>query len=94
MPRPSRRSAAPSRLPRSSPLSTPGVVALVGPTASGKTAAAVAIAERLPIEVVSADSRQIRRGMRIGTAAPSDEELAAVPHHLVGVAEADAPCPA
>ena len=64
---------------------------LVGPTASGKTAAAVAVAERLPIEVVSADSRQIRRGMRIGTAAPSDEELAAVPHHLIGVVEPDAP---
>ena len=64
---------------------------MVGPTASGKTAAAIAVAERLPIEVVSADSRQIRRGMRIGTAAPNDEELAAVPHHLVGIVEPDAP---
>ena len=51
----------------------------------------MAIAARLPIEVVSADSRQIRRGMRIGTAAPSDEERAAVPHHLVGIIEPDAP---
>ncbi len=50
----------------------------------------MAVAERLPIEVVSADSRQIRRGMRIGTAAPTDEELAAVPHHLVGIVEPDA----
>ena len=41
--------------------------------------------------MVSADSRQIRRGMRIGTAAPTDEELAAVPHHLVGIVEPDAP---
>ena len=72
-------------------LSGPGVVALVGATASGKTAAAIAVAERLPVEVVSADSRQIRRGMRIGTAAPTDEELAAAPHHLVGIVEPDAP---
>ncbi len=63
----------------------------MGPTASGKTAAAIAVAERLPVEVVSADSRQIRRGMRIGTAAPTDEELAAVPHHLVGIVEPNAP---
>ena len=63
----------------------------MGPTASGKTAAAIAVAERLPIEVVSADSRQIRRGMRIGTAAPTDEELAAVPHHLVGIVEPNEP---
>jgi len=67
------------------------VVALVGPTASGKTSAALAAAERLPVEVVSADSRQIRRGMHIGTAAPTDEELAAVPHHLVGIVEPDEP---
>ena len=67
------------------------LVALLGATASGKTAAAVHVARSLPIEVVSADSRQIRRGMRIGTAAPSDDELAAVPHHLVGIVEPDAP---
>lgn len=63
----------------------------MGPTASGKTAAAIAVAARLPVEVVSADSRQIRRGMSIGTAAPTNEELAAVPHHLVGIVEPDAP---
>ena len=67
------------------------LVALLGPTASGKTATAVAVARRLPVEVVSADSRQIRIGMRIGTAAPTDEELAAVPHHLVGIVAPDAP---
>ena len=66
-------------------------MALLGPTGSGKTAAAAAIARRLPIEVVSADSRQVRRGMRIGSAAPTDEELAAVPHHLVGIVDPDAP---
>jgi len=67
------------------------LVALVGATASGKTAAAVAIARRLPIEVVSADSRQVRSEMRIGTAAPTAEERAAVPHHLVGIVPPDAP---
>ncbi|MEZ4554801.1 MAG: tRNA (adenosine(37)-N6)-dimethylallyltransferase MiaA [Dehalococcoidia bacterium] len=67
------------------------VVALVGATASGKTAAAIEVARRLPVEVVSADSRQVRAAMRIGTAAPTDEELAAVPHHLVGVVAPDAP---
>ena len=67
------------------------LVALLGPTASGKTAAAVAVARALPVEVVSADSRQLRRGMRIGAAAPSDEDLAAVPHHLVGCVAPDAP---
>ncbi len=67
------------------------VIALVGATASGKTAAAVEISRRIPIEVVSADSRQIRSEMRLGTAAPTDAELAAVPHHLVGIVAPDAP---
>ena len=72
------------------------LVALVGPTASGKTAVAIAAAQhfvskRLAIEVVSADSRQVRVGMSIGTAAPDAAELAAVPHHLVGTVAADAP---
>jgi tRNA dimethylallyltransferase len=66
------------------------LIAIVGATASGKTAAAAAVARRLPVEVVSADSRQVRAGMRIGTAAPTDGELAAVPHHLVGHAPPDA----
>lgn len=61
------------------------MIALLGPTASGKTAAAVALAQHLPVEVISADSRQIRREMLIGTAAPTAAELAAVPHHLVGI---------
>lgn len=69
----------------------PDLVAIVGPTGSGKTAVAVELARHLPAEVISADSRQVRAGMRIGTAAPSDDELAAVPHHLVGVVEPDAP---
>lgn len=67
------------------------LVALLGATASGKTAVAVDLAARLPVEVVSADSRQIRRGMRIGTAAPTEDEQAAVPHHLIEIVEPDAP---
>lgn len=59
-------------------------VAIVGATASGKTAAAIEVARRLPVEVISADSRQMRCGMAIATAAPTAEELAAIPHHLVG----------
>ncbi|MBM4411077.1 MAG: tRNA (adenosine(37)-N6)-dimethylallyltransferase MiaA [Chloroflexi bacterium] len=69
------------------------LVALVGPTAAGKTAVAIEAAQHLGggVEVVSADSRQVRREMRIGTAAPSEAELAAVSHHLVGIVAPDAP---
>lgn len=67
------------------------LVALFGATAAGKTGVAVELSKRLPVEVVSADSRQIRREMRIGTAAPTDEEMAAVPHHLIGIVEPDEP---
>jgi tRNA dimethylallyltransferase len=61
-----------------------GVLVLAGPTASGKTDLALALARRFNAEIVSADSRQIYRDMPIGTAAPTPEQLAAVPHHLVG----------
>ncbi len=61
-----------------------GVLILTGQTASGKSALAIALAERFGAEIVGADSRQIYRGMPIGTAAPSDADLARVPHHLVG----------
>jgi tRNA dimethylallyltransferase len=67
------------------------VLAIVGATAGGKTAAAIEVALRLPVEVISADSRQVRREMRVGTAAPTDDELAAVPHHLVETIAPDAP---
>ncbi len=64
-------------------------IALVGPTASGKTAAALALAEALQAqggaEVISMDSALVYRGMDIGTAKPSREELAAVPHHLIDI---------
>ena len=63
---------------------TPGVLILVGQTASGKSALALELAERFGAEIVGADSRQIYRGMPIGTAAPTDAERARVPHHLVG----------
>ncbi len=56
---------------------------LLGPTASGKTAVALPLALRLNAEIISVDSRQIFRGMEIGSAAPSLEERACVPHHLV-----------
>jgi tRNA dimethylallyltransferase len=61
------------------------VVALAGPTAAGKTAAAIAIARRLGAQIVSVDSALVYRGMDIGTAKPSHEELAAVPHHLIDI---------
>ncbi len=61
-----------------------GVLILAGPTASGKTELAIALARAFDGEIVGADSRQIYRGMPIGTAAPSSEQLERVPHHLVG----------
>ena len=60
------------------------LIVITGPTAVGKTAAAVEMARRLNTEIVSCDSRQMYREMRIGTAVPSTEELAAVPHHFIG----------
>lgn len=63
------------------------VLAIVGPTASGKSALALRIADQLGGEIVSADSRQVYRGMDIGTAKPTAEERARVPHHLIDVAD-------
>ncbi len=63
----------------------PMAVAIMGPTASGKTAAALAIARTRPVEIISVDSALVYRGMDIGTAKPSPEELAAVPHHLIDI---------
>jgi tRNA dimethylallyltransferase len=65
------------------------LIAVVGPTASGKTACAIALAERLGGEIVSADSRQIFAGMEIGTAKPTTAERARVPHHLLDVVAPD-----
>ncbi|MEY4363142.1 MAG: tRNA ((37)-N6)-dimethylallyltransferase MiaA [Pseudomonadota bacterium] len=63
------------------------MVALVGPTASGKTAAALALAQSCPIEIISVDSALVYRGMDIGTAKPSTAERAQVVHHLIDIRE-------
>ena len=63
------------------------VLCVVGPTASGKTKMGVALAQRFSGEVVSVDSMQLYRGMEVGTAAPTPEEMAGIPHHMVGIAE-------
>ena len=60
------------------------VLILAGATVSGKTDLAIELAQRYDAEIVSADSRQIYRGMPVGTAAPDETQLRAVPHHLVG----------
>ena len=65
----------------------PRILAIVGPTASGKSALALALAKRLGGEIVSCDSMQIYRGMDIGTAKPTASEREEVPHHLIDVAD-------
>jgi tRNA dimethylallyltransferase len=67
------------------PVSKPLAVAIMGPTASGKTAAALSIAQRIPSEIISVDSALVYRGMDIGTAKPTREERAAAPHHLIDI---------
>lgn len=68
---------------------TQGLIAIVGPTATGKTALAIALAQRLGGEIVGADSRQVYRHMDIGTAKPTAEERALAPHHLIDVVDPD-----
>ncbi|HRQ56141.1 MAG TPA: tRNA (adenosine(37)-N6)-dimethylallyltransferase MiaA [Azoarcus taiwanensis] len=63
----------------------PPALALLGPTASGKTGAALALAEHLPIEIISVDSALVYRDMDIGTAKPTHDELARCPHHLIDI---------
>lgn len=63
----------------------PPIVCLLGPTASGKTAAALELAARKPVEIVSLDSALVYREMDIGTAKPTRAELASVPHHLIDI---------
>ncbi|MEY4712557.1 MAG: hypothetical protein RIS88_2007 [Pseudomonadota bacterium] len=74
-----------SRAPVPSLPSLAPYLALAGPTASGKSAAALAIARIRPIEIVSVDSALVYRGMDIGTAKPTPEERARVPHHLIDI---------
>jgi tRNA dimethylallyltransferase len=67
------------------------IVAIVGPTGTGKTALALELAERLGAEVVNADSRQVYRGLDIGSSKPSEEERRRVPHHVFDVVDPDQP---
>lgn len=67
------------------------ILAVVGPTASGKTELAVALAARRPVEIVVADSRQVYRGMDVGTAKPDRPTRAAIPHHLLDLVDPDEP---
>ena len=63
------------------------IICIAGPTASGKTALAVDLAEKINGEVISCDSMQIYRGMDIGTAKPTAEEMRGIPHHMLDVAD-------
>ncbi len=79
---------------RASPLPASPLVVLAGPTASGKTALALALAARFPAEVVSCDSVAVYRGLDIGSAKPTAEERALVSHHLIDILTPDQPCTA
>lgn len=67
-------------------MNSPKLICVVGPTACGKTKMGVLLAQRYDGEVVSCDSMQLYRGMRIGTAAPTAEEMQGVPHHMIAAA--------
>ena len=67
------------------------VLAVVGPTASGKTALSIALAKALDGEIISADSMQIYKGMDIASAKPTKEERAGIPHHMMGVVSPETP---
>ena len=72
-------------MPESQSSLRPRLLAIVGPTAVGKTELALKVAERLPVEIISADSRQVYRRMDIGSAKPSPDQLRAAPHHMVDI---------
>lgn len=63
------------------------IICVVGPTASGKTALSIELAKRLDGEILSCDSMQIYRGMTIGTAKPTVEEMAGIPHHMIDIVD-------
>jgi len=65
------------------------MICVVGPTASGKTALSIALAKELSAEIISGDSMQIYKGMDIGTASPTAEEIEGIPHHMFSVASPD-----
>ncbi len=70
---------------------TPIALCLMGPTAVGKSALALALAEQIPIEIISVDSAMVYRGMDIGTGKPTIAERAAVPHHLIDIRDPSEP---
>ncbi|MDT8447903.1 MAG: tRNA (adenosine(37)-N6)-dimethylallyltransferase MiaA [bacterium] len=72
-------------------MSPPKILVLLGPTASGKTEFGLALAQALDLEIISADSMLVYKGMDIGTAKPSAEERALVPHHLIDILTPDQP---
>lgn len=76
-------------MPDAGPHARHRAIVIVGPTASGKTALAIEVARGLNGEVISADSRQAYRGFVVGTAAPTEEERSAAPHHGVGILDPD-----
>ena len=67
------------------------VICIFGPTCTGKTAAAIALAQLLPVEIISADSSMVYRGLDIGTAKPSLQERQHIPHHLIDIRDPDQP---
>jgi tRNA dimethylallyltransferase len=77
--------------PATAPHTPLSPIALVGPTASGKSAVSLHLARRWPLEIISIDSALVYRGMDIGTAKPTAAELAEVPHHLIDIRKPDQP---
>ena len=69
----------------------PIALLLLGPTASGKSALSLKLAEKYPVEIISIDSALVYRGMDIGSAKPTEEELRAAPHHLINIREINEP---
>src|SRR5438477_11460043 len=65
------------------------MLVILGPTASGKSELAMALARRLEGEILSVDSMQVYRGMNVGTAKPTQQDLADVPHHLIDLVESN-----
>jgi len=74
---------------KSNKANQPKLIVICGPTGVGKTSLALQLAEDLSAEIISADSRQIYKYMNIGTAKPTPEEVARVPHHLIDIITPD-----
>ena len=68
------------------------LIIIAGPTASGKTNTSVLLAKAINGEIISADSMQVYRGMTIGTAKVTSEEMQGIPHHMIDVLDPDEPC--